>query len=197
MELGARFLAGLSNICVDEIGMRKNTFGCPLAYCDHVRTASGELTGSAGLNFGPLLLLGTCYIQTHQLSVEHFAVGIPLGVLTAGILYVNEFPDLDADTSRGREHLVARWDKASAAARLKAILGLPYIVIVASVVAGVVTPFELTALASVPKALMTSRLGNKNYDKVAELIPGMSSMVMTTLLTGALLFAAYVAAGLL
>jgi 1,4-dihydroxy-2-naphthoate octaprenyltransferase len=154
----------------------------------------GEMV--TGLDFGPLLLLGTYYVQTHQLSVVPLIIGLPLGIMTAGILYVNEFPDTDADRSAGRKHLVARWGKTKAASRLKAILVCAYAIPVAGVLAGVISPFALIALASAPKALATSRVVSKNFDKVAELIPGMASMVMTTLLTGVLLFAAYVAAGL-
>jgi 1,4-dihydroxy-2-naphthoate octaprenyltransferase len=149
-----------------------------------------------GLEFGPLLLLGTYYVQTHQLSVVPVVVGLPIGIMTAGILYVNEFPDTDADKKAGRNHLVARWGKAKAAKRLKVILICAYAIPVAGVLARTVSPFALIVLASVPKALTTFRTVSKNYDKVSELIPGMGSMVATTLLTGVLLFIAYVAAGL-
>ena len=33
------------------------------------------------------------------------------------ILYINEFPDVDADSSRGRRDLVVRWGKQAAASR--------------------------------------------------------------------------------
>ena len=154
----------------------------------------GEMV--TGLDFGPLLLLGTYYIQTHQFSVVPVIIGLPIGIMTAGILYVNEFPDTDADEKAGRNHLVARWGKARAASRLKVILVCAYAIPVAGVLARAVSPFALIALASAPKALATSRIVSKNYDKVTELIPGMASMVMTTLLTGVLLFIAYLAAGL-
>ncbi|HEV2227224.1 MAG TPA: prenyltransferase, partial [Nitrososphaerales archaeon] len=139
---------------------------------------------------------GTYYIQTHSLSLEPLIAGIPLGILTAGILYVNEFPDMDADKSRGRNHLVARWGKAKAARNLKPILAAAYLVPVVGVLLGLVSPFSLLLLIAVPKAITTSRLVSRNYDKVMELIPGMASMVMTTLLTGVLMFGGYVASGL-
>jgi 1,4-dihydroxy-2-naphthoate octaprenyltransferase len=154
----------------------------------------GELV--TGLAFGPLLLLGTYYIQVHQLSVVPIIIGLPLGIMTAGILYVNEFPDTDADRAAGRNHLVVRWGKAKAASRLKLTLFSAYAIPVAGVLAGVVSPFALIVLASAPKAISTSRIVSKNCDKVAELIPGMASMVMTTLMTGILLFIAYLVAGL-
>ena len=78
------------------------------------RFGMGELI--AGLNFGPLLLLGTYYLETRTVAVEPILVGIALGILVAGILYINEFPDTAADRESGRRHLVARWGKARAEA---------------------------------------------------------------------------------
>ena len=86
----------------------------------------GELV--TGLNFGPLLVLGTYYVQTRTISVEPIIIGLPLGILTAGILYVNEFPDTDADKSKGRNQLVARWGKAAAANRFKALIAAAYLI---------------------------------------------------------------------
>ena len=155
----------------------------------------GEMT--TGAAFGPLLILGTYYVQVHQLSVVPVIFGLPLGIMTAGILYVNEFPDTDADKGAGRNHLVARWGKVKAAYRLKFILASAYAIPVAGVIAGAISPFALISLASVPKALATSRIVSKNCEKVTELIPGMASMVMTTLLTGMLLCTSCLAAGLI
>jgi len=154
----------------------------------------GELV--TGLNFGPLLVLGTYYVQTRTIAIEPILVGLPLGILTAGILYVNEFPDTDADKSKGRNQLVARWGKSTAAGRFKAMIAAAYIIPVAGVVAGLVNPVALLVLVTLPKAWTTVKLLGQNYDKVMELIPGMASMVMTTLFSGVALLAGYVLLGL-
>jgi len=155
----------------------------------------GELI--VGLNFGPLLLLGTYYVQAGSVSIEPVLVGLPLGILTAGILYVNEFPDTEADKSKGRNHLVARWGKARAASRFKALIGAAYIIPVMATVAGIVSPAALFVVATLPKARTTIKLLSQNYDKVMELIPGMASMVFTTLFTGVALLAGYILCGLI
>ena len=159
------------------------------------RLGIGELV--VGLNFGPLLLLGTYYVQTRMVSLEPIIVGLPLGILTAGILYVNEFPDTDADHSKGRNHLVARWGKANAASRFNFMMAAVYIVPVVGVLARVVSPVALLSLVTLPKARTTSRLLRQNYNGVTELIPGMASMVMTTLFTGIALFVGYLLLGLI
>ena len=75
------------------------------------------------LAFGPLLTLGSLFaISTN--TIELFSVdfynaiylGIPLGLLTTNILYINQFPDANSDAKTGKNHLVvtlgkkiARW----------------------------------------------------------------------------------------
>ncbi len=151
----------------------------------------GELM--AGLSFGPLLVLGTYFIQTHQVALQPVLVGASLGILVAGILYINEFPDTAADVQTGRRHLVARWGKSTAAHRFGFLMGSAYAIIIAGVLCGIITPLALVSLLTLPKAWSAARTLNGNYDKALELIPGMASTVMATLLTGVLLFIAYFA----
>jgi 1,4-dihydroxy-2-naphthoate octaprenyltransferase len=151
----------------------------------------GEL--AAGVNFGPLLIVGTYFIQTRQLSAQPLLVGTALGILVAGILYINEFPDTAADAKAGRNHLVIRWGKAKAASRFRVLIAGAYGVIVIGVLAGLVTPLALISLLALPKAWSGTSVLIENHDGTAELIPGMASTVMATLLTGALLLFAYLA----
>ena len=66
----------------------------------------GELT--IFLAFGPVLSLGAYYAITGRVSPAGFYLGLPLGFLITAILWINEFPDLEADTAAAKEHLVAR-----------------------------------------------------------------------------------------
>ena len=149
----------------------------------------GELV--AGLNFGPLLVLGTYYVQTRRIDAEPLVLGLALGLMVAGILYINEFPDTAADQQAGRRHLIVRWGKAKAAARFRVIIAAAYIVLVVGVLAGLATPLALVSVLAAPKAWKAAKILGEKYDSSMELIPGMASMVMATLWTGGLLLAAY------
>jgi 1,4-dihydroxy-2-naphthoate octaprenyltransferase len=153
------------------------------------RLGLGEF--AAGLNFGPLLVLGTYYIQTGTLALQPLFIGTTLGLLVAGILYINEFPDTVADEKSGRRHLVIQWGKRKAASRFRVLIASAYAVVVVGVAAGIVTPLALISLLALPKAWSGTKVLSQNYDKTMELIPGMASTVMATLLTGVLLFVAY------
>ena len=78
------------------------------------RKGLGELV--VGLCFGPLMVAGTAYALTGQLSFADFLVGLPVGLLTTAILWINQFPDVAADALTGKRNLVvvlglqrARW----------------------------------------------------------------------------------------
>ncbi len=69
-----------------------------------------------GLSFGPLAVAGTVYALTGAVSTADFLVGMPIGLLTIAILWINEFPDVESDRETGKINLVvalgrerARW----------------------------------------------------------------------------------------
>ncbi len=66
------------------------------------------------LCYGPLLCLATYVIQTNSYSIEVLLMSLPLGVLIAAFLWVNEFPDFDADAAHGKHNLVVRLGKTRA-----------------------------------------------------------------------------------
>lgn len=70
------------------------------------RKGLGEI--AIGLAFGPLITAGTAYVVTGQFDPTWatFIVGIPVGLLTANILIINQIPDIAADSSTGKNHLV-------------------------------------------------------------------------------------------
>ncbi len=78
------------------------------------RRGLGEL--SVGLSFGPLATAGTTYALTGSVALADFLIGVPIGLLTIAILWINQFPDELADKAAGKINLVvvlgkrrARW----------------------------------------------------------------------------------------
>jgi 1,4-dihydroxy-2-naphthoate octaprenyltransferase len=126
------------------------------------RRGLGEL--SVGLAFGPLLVAGTVAGLTGEVRAAHFLAGVPIGLLTAAILWINEFPDAPADALAGKRHLVvvlgcraARWGY------LALVLGA-YAVIAVLVLAGVLGAGALAALVALPLAWRAWRVVLVHYD---------------------------------
>src|ERR671924_567286 len=55
---------------------------------------------------GAMIVLGTVYVQNAVLEPGVLYVGSIVGILSATVLFVNSFPDYEADRSKGRHTLV-------------------------------------------------------------------------------------------
>ncbi|MES2154825.1 MAG: UbiA family prenyltransferase [bacterium] len=110
------------------------------------RRGLGEL--ATFLNFGPLLTAGAIYGISGQVSVNTFLVGIPIGLLTLAILWVNEFPDVAGDLHTGKNHLVATLGTRRARWGYLVIVLGAFAALAALVAAGVFTKGALIGLAA-------------------------------------------------
>jgi 1,4-dihydroxy-2-naphthoate polyprenyltransferase len=115
------------------------------------RKGLGELL--VGLNFGPLMTGGTAYALTGSVGWADFAVGLPLGLLTTAILWINEFPDAPSDARTGKNHLVVVLGKRAARWGYLALVFGAFALITAGVLAGPFPWQGLLALGALPLAL--------------------------------------------
>ena len=59
--------------------------------------------------FGPLITLGTFYVMSGTLNWTAFMLGAPQGFFIAGVIWINQFPDYEADKKAGKRNLVVRF----------------------------------------------------------------------------------------
>jgi 1,4-dihydroxy-2-naphthoate octaprenyltransferase len=79
----------------------------------------GEL--DVALCYGPLIATGTYLVMTHDFSTTVIWASLPLGFFIAAFLWVNEFPDFEADKGAGKNNLVVRLGKLRASRALPLI----------------------------------------------------------------------------
>jgi 1,4-dihydroxy-2-naphthoate octaprenyltransferase len=144
-----------------------------------------------GLNFGLLMTLGSYFVQAGQLAWEPVVASIPVGLLIAGVLYINEFQDAPADGAVGKDHLVVRLGRRKAALGYLVLMVATYAVIVLAALLRITSPFTLIALATLPVAIRAIVVARANYDEYLKLVPANAATVFVHLLTGLLLSAAY------
>ncbi len=144
-----------------------------------------------GLNFGVLMTLGSYFVQTGQLAWEPVVASIPVGLLIAGVLYINEFQDAPADGTVGKDHLVVRLGRKRAAWGYLLMMVATYAVIVLAAVLRITSPFTLVALATLPVAVRAVGVARSHYDEYLKLVPANAATVFIHLLTGLLLSAGY------
>jgi 1,4-dihydroxy-2-naphthoate octaprenyltransferase len=144
-----------------------------------------------GLNFGVLMTLGSYFVQTGQLAWEPVVASIPVGLLIAGVLYINEFQDAPADGAVGKDHLVVRLGRKRAAWGYLLMMVATYAVIVLAALLRITSPFTLVALATLPVAVRAIGVARAHYDEYLKLVPANAATVFIHLLTGLLLSAGY------
>lgn len=150
-----------------------------------------------GLCFGTLMMLGAFYVQAQTFSMSVVVASIPVTLLIAGVLYINEFPDYNADRTSGKRHLVVRMGRPRAVSGYVAILSLTYLSIVAGVVISVITPYTLIALLTLPKAIKAINVARAHHSESESLTPAMAGTVQIHLATGVLMTVGYVIAAIL
>jgi len=140
-----------------------------------------------GLNFGVLMTFGAFYVQAGQFSWIPIIASLPVAILIAAVLYINEFQDTTADRAVGKNHLVVRLGKKRAISGYILMMLLTYLVVVVGVVTDSLPPITLVSLLTVPIALNAIKIAKQNYDDNQKLAPANASTIMVHLFTGLLL----------
>lgn len=150
----------------------------------------GELL--VGLNFGVLMTMGSYFIQAQHLDWEPLVAALPLMFLIMAVLYINEFPDHEADKAVGKATLVVRLGRKRAVLGYIAIMGATYLALGLGAISGAISPYAALGFLSLPLALKGILYARAYYEKPFDLIPANASTIMAHLLTGALLVAGYI-----
>lgn len=136
---------------------------------------------------GTMIVLGTFYVQSAVIEPAALYVGAIVGILSATVLFVNSFPDFEADRSKGRRTLVILLGKKSAAIAFPIFIIACYTMIVAGIFLGFTKIYSLVGLASIPFATKSIMSLRKHHESVDKLVPAMSSAVTYSRITGFLL----------
>jgi len=145
----------------------------------------GEIAVS--LEFGPVTVLGTYFVLARAFDPAAIVLSITLGLLVAGILWINEVPDIPADSAVGKRTLVVRLGVPRATTVFGGIVGAAYFVLILGVVFAGLTPWTLLALLGIPLAWKPVQGLQRAGSDPHALIPSNAGMIMATLATGVLL----------
>jgi len=156
--------------------------GPPLRLAHH---GLGEI--AVGLEFGPITLLGVYYVLTRTVDPPAIILSVCLGLLVTGILWINEVPDISADAAVDKRTLVVRLGLERATKVFAGIVGAAYAILAVGVALFQLTPWALLAFLALPLAVKPVRGLRKAGGDPHILIPSNAGMILTTLVTGALL----------
>ena len=180
------------------------TRGLPILWIGLIGVAFGVLYVMPGVNlvakgvgelgiliaFGVLCVVGSYFVQSQSLDLEPVLLSLPIGLLIMAVLWINEFPDFNADKAVGKNHWVVRLGKKKAAKVYFGIMLLTYALII--VLAFAYNLWLLIALLMLPNAIKIGINAVKNYADTKALIPSNAGTIMAHMATGLLLTCGYI-----
>ena len=159
-----------------------------------VHRGLGEVTTALG--FGPIMVLGAYVVQAQKLSWEAFVVSVPVAILIALVLYVNEIPDRYSDGSVGKRTLPARLGRVAVTRGFLIAALAAFAVVLFAAAFGIIPRPAIIALGALPLAWKVYRGIKAYYTSPYELMATMGQNVQMHLVVGLALFAGYMIAEL-
>jgi 1,4-dihydroxy-2-naphthoate octaprenyltransferase len=102
--------------------------------------------------FGLVAVAGSYYVQTEELRWEAFALAVPVGLLAAAILVVNNVRDVDTDRRAGKRTLAVKLGRERARLLFAAMVIVAFAAPAATWAAGGLSAWLLLTLAALPLA---------------------------------------------
>jgi 1,4-dihydroxy-2-naphthoate octaprenyltransferase len=143
------------------------------------------------LFFGIVAVAGSFFVQVRRLDWEAFALAVPVGLLAAAILVVNNVRDVDTDRRAGKRTLAVRLGRDRARKLFAAIVYLAYLLAPVTWVFGPLSAWLLLPWLTLPLAASVVRVVRNRTDgpslnrTLAR--TGMLQLAFCTLLSAALL----------
>ncbi len=160
-----------------------------------IRLGIGEVI--VGMNFGALLTLGSYYVQTQTVTPEPLIASIPISLLIIAVLYVNEFPDSEADRAVGKKTIVVRLGRAKAVYIYSFVVMIAYTFIVLNVLYGLTPLYTLFALIPFPLAVDAIGKISRFHSEYPKLAPTNALTIIFHFLTSLLISCGYLIHGFL
>lgn len=149
----------------------------------------------AGSGFG-LMGLGAYVTQTGLIDATGIAVFVPVTILVGLLLFLNEFPDVEADKAGGRRHFVILLGKKRSAWAYVVCLAATYVSVLVAATIGAAPLTVLVSFATVPLAYKAGRIVLNSYERIPDLIPALGLNVLVILATITLMAVGFFVASL-
>ena len=110
------------------------------------------------LFFGVVAVAGSFFVQVTHLQWEAFALAVPVGLLAAGILVVNNVRDIDSDRRAGKRTLAVKLGRPRTRWLFAAIIYLSYLLAPVTWAFGPTTAWVMLPWITLPLAASTVRI---------------------------------------
>jgi 1,4-dihydroxy-2-naphthoate polyprenyltransferase len=143
------------------------------------------------LFFGIVAVAGSFFVEVKHLDWEAFALAVPVGLLAAAILVVNNIRDIDSDRRAGKRTLAVRMGRERTRTWFGVIVYLAFVLAPVTWIFGPVKPWVLLPWLTLPLAAKVVRVVRNRTDgpslNGALARSGMLQLAFCTLLAAGLL----------
>ncbi|MDP8886306.1 MAG: prenyltransferase [Thermoproteota archaeon] len=141
---------------------------------------------------GAMIVLGSLYVQNATLEPAAIYGGAIVGLLSATVLFINSFPDYEADKSKGRRTLVIILGRKVASTTFPMFIIAAYALIAGGIFFGLTKVYCLICFVSMPLAIKSALSLRKDPQSIDNIVPAMASTVTYSRITGFLLALSYI-----
>jgi 1,4-dihydroxy-2-naphthoate octaprenyltransferase len=141
---------------------------------------------------GAMIVLGTFYVQYPAIEPAALYIGSIVGILSATVLFVNSFPDYEADKSKGRRTLVIILGKKTSSAVYAIFIIVTYAMIAVGILLGFTKVYSLISFASIPFGIKSILLLRKDPESIERIVLVMATAVTYSRITGCLLALSFI-----
>ena len=141
----------------------------------------GEMV--VGITFGPLIVSGAFVVQTHFFSPEVFLASLPIGFLIAGVLFINQYPDFEADMQGNKRNWVVRLGKSRGLRVYKALFFCAFLSLFI-LFAITHNPFWLLSFITLPLFIRAAKTAARYSDDIPNFIQANANTIKAYQLTG-------------
>ncbi len=136
------------------------------------------------LAFGLLMVTGADLVQRGALDALPLTASVPFALLTTALLYINQFPDREADALAGKHHWVVRLGSQRARWGYLLMVTIAYAWLAGAVWAGLLPPWALLGLLGLPFSLLAARDLLRYALEPERLLPAIPFTILAMLLHG-------------
>jgi 1,4-dihydroxy-2-naphthoate octaprenyltransferase len=134
------------------------------------------------LMWGPLMFEGAYAVQRQALSLKALYVSIPFGILVAMVLLANNIRDIAYDSRQGIKTIGILLGSQRGLFLYAGLILAVYLYIIGMVVLGILSPWGLLVLLSLPKAIYLLKGFMEKIPEAADAITAQLNMIFGLLL---------------
>ncbi len=143
------------------------------------------------LFFGIVAVAGSYFVQVKHLSWEAFALAVPVGLIAAAILVVNNIRDIESDRRAGKRTLAVRLGRPRTRVMFAVVVYLAYVLAPVTWIFGPLRPWLMLTWMTLPLAALVARIVRNHTDgpslNQALARTGLLQLTFCTLLSAGLL----------